>query len=78
MPAPSTVTLLTEMCPGMLNVPCGIHTVPPEPAALIAALNALVESATPVGSAPLLVTETDPAGWVSGAATASKSASSIV
>ena len=63
MPAPSTVTLLTMMWPGMLYVPGGIQTVPPAPAAVIAALNALVESSTPVGSAPSLTTDTEPAGW---------------
>jgi len=52
MPAPVTVTLLTMMWPGMLYVPGGIHTVPPDPAAVIAALKAFVESATPVESAP--------------------------
>ena len=52
MPAPAIVTLLTAMWPGMLYVPGGIHTVPPLPAAVIAALNALVESFAPVGSAP--------------------------
>lgn len=62
------------MCPGMLYVPGGIHTVPPGPAALIAELNALVESAEPVASAPLLVTDTEPAGAVSAAPTCSKSA----
>jgi hypothetical protein len=62
----------------MSYVPGGIHTVPPEPAALIAALNALVASFTPVGSAPSLVTDTEPEGWVSGALTCSKSAKSIV
>src|SRR5580692_12210905 len=66
------------MWPGMLYVPGGIHTVPPEPAAVIAALNALVESAAPVGSAPSLTTDTEPDGWLSGAATFSKSAKSIV
>ena len=49
MPAPAIVTLLTLMWPGMLYVPGGIHTVPPAPAAVIAALNALVESVAPVG-----------------------------
>ena len=44
-------------------MPSGIQTVPPAPAAAIAELNAAVESAAPVGSAPLLVTETEPAGW---------------
>src|SRR3954452_4519924 len=78
MPAPAIVTLLTMMCPGILYVPCGIHTVPPAPAALIAALNADVASAPPVLSAPLLVTDTEPAGCVSAAPTASKSAKSMV
>ncbi len=78
MPAPATVTSLTMMWPGMSYVPGGIHTVPPAPAAVIAALNALVESFTPVGSAPSPVTDTEPAGWLSGAATCSKSAKSIV
>ena len=68
MPAPLMVTLLQRsMWPGILNVPSGIQTVPPAPAAVIAELNAAVESAAPVGSAPLLVTETEPAGWASGA-----------
>ncbi len=66
------------MWPGILKVPSGIHTVPPAPAAEIAELNAAVESAAPVGSAPLLVTETEPDGWESAAATFSKSAKSIV
>src|SRR5690242_11162512 len=78
MPAPATVTLLTVMWPGMLYVPGGIHTVPPAPAELIAELNAAVESATPLASAPLLVTETDPAGCPSAAPTCSKSAKSMV
>ena len=52
--------------------------MPPEPAAAIAALKALVESAAPVGSAPSLVTETEPDGWVSVAPTFSKSARSMV
>ena len=78
IPAPAIVTLLTLMWPGMLYVPGGIHTVPPAPAAVIAALNALVESAAPVASAPSLVTDTEPAGWVSAAPTCSKSAKSIV
>ena len=43
------------MCPGMLYVPGGIHTVPPDPAALIAALKAFVESPAPEASAPSLV-----------------------
>ena len=67
MPAPLIVTLLTMMWPGILNVPSGIQTVPPAPAAEIAELNAAVESAAPVASAPLLVTETEPAGCASGA-----------
>ena len=67
MPAPLMVTLFRIRWPGILNVPSGIQTVPPAPAAEIAALNAAVESAAPVGSAPLLVTETEPAGWASGA-----------
>lgn len=78
MPAPAIVTLFTLMWPGMLNVPGGIHTVPPAPAALIAALNALVASFTPVASAPSLVTETEPAGCVRAGPTCSKSAKSIV
>src|ERR1700761_7151162 len=78
MPAPATVTLLTMMWPGMLYVPGGIHTVPPAPAALIAALNADVASALPVASAPSLVTDTEPAGWASAEPTCSKSAKSIV
>ena len=59
-------------------MPGGIQTVPPAPAAVIAALNAVVESAAPVGSAPLLTTETEPDGWLSAPATCSKSARSIV
>src|SRR6185369_5360109 len=88
MPAPLMVTSLTMMCehdieqplvlPGILNVPSGIHTVPPAPAAAIAELNAAVESAAPDGSAPKLVTETEPAGWDSAGATVSKSAKSMV
>ncbi len=78
IPAPAIVTLLTLMWPGMLKVPGGIHTVPPGPAELIAALNALVASATPVASAPLLVTDTAPEGAVRAAPTCSKSAKSIV
>jgi len=62
----------------MLYVPDGIQTTPPAPAAVMASLNALVESFTPVGSAPSLTTETEPDGWVSGAATSSKSARSMV
>src|SRR3954453_18040987 len=88
MPAPLTVTLLSTRwtqeplqpgpLPGILKVPSGIHTVPPAPAAAIAELNAAVESLTPVGSAPLLVTETEPAGCASAPATFSKSAKSMV
>ena len=37
-----------------------------------------VESAAPVGSAPKVATDTDPAGCVSGGATFSKSAKSMV
>jgi hypothetical protein len=62
----------------MSYVPDGIQTVPPAPAAAIALLNAVVESFTPVGSAPSLTTDTEPAGWASGAATFSKSARLIV
>jgi hypothetical protein len=72
------VTLLTAMWPRILNVPGGIQTVPPAPAEAIAWFMADVESLTPVGSAPLLVMETDPAGWDSGPATFSKSAKSMV
>src|SRR5258705_6064037 len=78
MPAPAIVTLLTAMWPGLLYVPGGIHTVPPAPAAAIAELNAAVASATPVASAPLLVTDTEPDGCASAAPTCSKSAKSIV
>src|SRR6476620_3070163 len=88
MPAPLMVTLFRIRwlhpipqpgpLPGILKVPSGIQTVPPAPAAAMAELNAAVESATPVGSAPLLVTETDPAGWDSAPATFSKSAKSMV
>ena len=56
-------------------MPGGIHTVPPAPAAAIAALNALVESFTPDESAPSLVTETEPDGCASATPTCSKSAS---
>ena len=59
-------------------MPGGIQTVPPAPAAEIAALNAFVESFTPVESAPSLVTETEPDGCVSAAPTCSKSAKSTV
>src|SRR5437773_2227193 len=78
MPAPLMVTLLSTRWPGILNVPEGIHTVPPAPAAEIAELKAAVESFAPVGSAPWLVTETEPPGWERGPATDSKSAKSIV
>src|SRR3982750_3464254 len=78
MPAPLTVTLLRIRWPGILKVPSGIQTVPPGPAAEIAALKAAVESAAPVGSAPRLVTETEPAGCARAPATFSKSAKSIV
>src|SRR3954469_24474995 len=78
MPAPLTVMLLTAMCPRILKVPGGIHTVPPAPAAEIAWFIAEVESCTPVGSAPLLAIETEPAGCESGALTFSKSAKAIV
>src|SRR4051794_4693936 len=78
MPAPLIVTLFTAMCPGILKVPSGIHTVPPAPAAWIAELNAPVESAAPVASAPRLVTETEPAGADRAPETFSKSAKSIV
>src|SRR5215470_16452453 len=78
MPAPRIVTLFTMMCPGTRKVPAGIQTVPPAPAELIAELNADVESAEPVGSAPKLVMETEPDGWASAAPTFSKSAKSMV
>ncbi len=78
MPAPAIVTLFTPMWPGTLKLPGGIHTVPPGPAALIAALNAPVASFTPVASAPSLVTETEPAGCGSAAPICSKSAKSMV
>ncbi len=78
MPAPLIVMLLTAMWPWILNVPAGIHTVPPAPAAAIAWFIAEVESATPDGSAPLLVIDTEPVGWLSGPATFSKSARSMV
>ena len=51
-------------------MPGGIHTDSPAAlAAEIALLNAVVESAAPVGSAPSLVTETELAGWVAAAGT---------
>src|ERR1700749_2137407 len=78
MPAPATVTLLTMMWPGMLYVPGGIQTVPPAPAAVVAALKALVEAAAPGGAAPSLTTDTEPDGGLSGAATFAKAARSIV
>src|SRR5690242_10742849 len=78
MPAPLIVMLLTAMCPRILKVPSGIHTVPPAPAAAIAWFIADVESCAPVGSAPLLVIDTDPAGCESAGPTFSKSAKSIV
>src|SRR5438132_2730217 len=78
MPAPLTVTLLTAMCPGILYVPSGTNTVPPAPAAAIAEVNAAVESAAPVGSAPLPTTDTDPDGCARAPATVSKSAKSMV
>src|SRR5882724_10943364 len=88
MPAPLMVTLFRIRwlhpipqplpLPGIRNVPSGIHTVPPAPAAEIAELNAAVESAAPVGSAPRLVTDTEPAGCARAPATFSKSAKSIV
>ena len=52
--------------------------MPPAPAAEIAELNAAVESAEPVASAPLLVTEMEPAGCARAPATFSKSAKSMV
>src|SRR4051794_15610484 len=78
MPAPLIVTLLSTRCPGIRNVPSGIHTVPPAPAAETADSNAAVESAAPDGSAPLLVTDTEPAGCASAPDTFSKSAKSTV
>ena len=70
--------LLTMTWSMMRNVPGGIQTVPPGPAAAMAWFIALVELLTPVGSAPNWVMETDPAGWGSAAATFSKSAKSMV
>src|SRR4030081_580884 len=88
MPAPLTVTLFRIrwlhpipqplVLPGILKVPSGIHTVPPGPAAVIAELNAAVESAAPVGSAPLLATEIEPAGWARAPVAFSKAGESIV
>src|SRR5690349_17633735 len=78
IPAPLMVTLLTATCPGTLNVPGGIQTVPPDPAALIADAKAADESLAPVGSAPYVVMATEPAGWLRAAPTFSKSAKSIV
>src|SRR5689334_25037279 len=78
MPAPLMVTLFRIRCPGILKVPSGIQTVPPAPAAEMAALNAPVASAEPVGSAPWLVTDTEPDGCDSAPATFSKSAKSTV
>src|SRR3954452_4368536 len=78
MPAPLMVMLLTAMWPRILNVPSGIHTVPPAPADAIAAFIAEVESCTPVGSAPLLAIDTEPAGCDSAPPTFSKSAKSMV
>src|SRR5258705_1993500 len=78
IPAPLMVMLLTAMWPRILNVPAGIQTVPPAPAELMAEFMAPVESAAPVGSAPVLVIETEPDGWASGAPTFSKSAKSMV
>src|SRR3981081_2106127 len=78
MPAPLIVMLFKIRGPGILQVPSGIHTVPPAPAAEIAELNAAVESAAPVASAPLLVTDTEPVGCARAPATLSKSAKSIV
>src|SRR3954452_9926660 len=78
MPAPLMVMLLTAMWPRILNVPSGIHTVPPAPPEAIAAFIAAVESCPPVGSAPLLVIETEPDGWADAAPTFSKSAKSTV
>ena len=72
------VTLLTMTWSRILNVPAGIQTVPPAPAAAIAEFRAAVELLTPVGSAPKFVMETEPAGCYSGAATFSKSAKSMV
>src|SRR5437016_13903212 len=78
IPAPLIVTLFRIRWPGILNVPSGIHTAPPAPAAEMAELKAAVESAEPVGSAPLLVTETEPDGCARAPATFSKSAKSMV
>ena len=51
-------------------MPGGIHTASPAAfAAVIAWLNAVVESFAPVGSAPSVVTETVLAGWVTAAGT---------
>src|SRR6201995_4255737 len=88
MPAPLIVTLFSTrwlhcmeqplVLPGILKVPSGIHTVPPAPAAAMADWKAAVESAAPVGSAPLDTTDTEPDGWARAGATFSKSAKSIV
>src|SRR5260370_7392144 len=78
MPAPLIVTLFRTMCPGIWNGPSGIHTVPPAPAAEIAALKAAVASVAPVGSAPLLVTEPEPDGCAGGPATLRKAATTLV
>jgi hypothetical protein len=78
MPAPRILMLLRTRCPVTRKRPGGIHTVPPGPAAAIAALKAAVALAAPVGSAPWLVTETAPDGCASGAATCSNSMKSTV
>src|SRR3954469_20562192 len=85
MPAPLIVTLFTAMWPGILKVPSGIHTVPPAPAAWLAALNPAVAPAPPAGSAarrrgraPGPPPRGGRAGARAGPATLSKSAKSIV
>ena len=71
--------VVDAMWPGMLYVPGGIHTVPPAPAALIAELNAAVESADP-GRVGALAGHRHRSGRLcqSAAPTFSKSAKSIV
>ncbi len=77
-PAPRSVTFWTPEREEVSRYsPGGIHTTPPGAAAM-ASRKAWVESPRPLGSAPLSVTETEPAGRAAGPAACSKSATSTV
>src|SRR5437899_3498035 len=79
LPAPRMVTPSAWMVEPSLKSPCGIQTsLPCDLAWEMVVLKALVESLTPVGSAPLATMDSELAGAAAAAATCSKSATSMV